>query len=357
MKTTETNTYYNKIYQSKEVDKLLKDKNYSDALVILLRNQKLDWKLLEKGYSSLEKIKTKTFQFDGFSVDVQFNPRRIKSTNADISKEVIANRKCSLCLENLPIEQKGINYKDEYLILCNPYPIFYEHFTIVFKKHFPQNIDDSFYSFLKLAKRVGKYYSVLYNGPECGASAPDHLHFQAVNKKQLKILNESDSLIKKYGEKIFSNRKKEVYGINDGIRKFIMIKSNDLGFINNLFKILFNSFKQALSINNEPMFNIVGDYDESMGWSIYIFLRKKHRPNCYFEKGENMLMISPAVIDMTGILVLPREKDFKKITNDSIKEIFDEVIIGKELFDYLKSHLNKILKHQLFLTHQITDKL
>ena len=341
MKNKKLNIESNKIFNSEEVNNLIKNKNYSDALVILLRNQKLDWKLLEKGYALLQNIRTKTFRFDGFTIDAQFNPGRIKSTNADVSNEAIKKRKCFLCIENLPKEQEGLNYKDEYLILCNPYPIFFEHFTIVFNKHFPQRIDGSFHTFLKLCKSLGKYYSVLYNGPECGASAPDHLHFQAVNKKFLKILNDSKNLVKKYGEKIIDDRKKEAFGVSDGLRKYVLIKSKDEHFINNSFENLYFSLQKSLCTNYEPLINIIGNYDEITGWEIYIFFRKKHRPECYYKKGTEKMMISPAVIDMAGTLILPREEDFEKITGKDVKSIFEEVFVGKELFDYLKAHLNK----------------
>ena len=341
MKSNKQNIVNDKIFNSEKVDKLINDKNYSDALVILLRNQKLDWQLLEENYSSLQNIKTKTFQFEGFAVDAQFNPGRIKSTKADISKEGIEKRECFLCLENLPKEQKGINYKDEYLILCNPHPIFHEHFTIAFRKHFPQRINGSFQTLLNLSKSLSKYYSVLYNGPECGASAPDHLHFQAVNKNYLKILDESDSLLNKYGERIIVGRKKEAYGVNDGLRKFIVIKSKDENFTNKLFGIIYSLLQKRLNTEKEPMINILGNYDENSGWVVYIFLRMKHRPGCYFKKGAEKILISPAIIDFAGTLILPSEQDFDKITLDKIATIFNEVSIGKELFDYLKARLKK----------------
>jgi len=331
-----------KVFLKDNVEELLEDNNYSGALVILLRNQRLEWAALEKGYAQLQNIKTKTFRFEVFTIDAQFNPGRIKSTNADVSSEAIKKRKCFLCLENLPEEQEGINYNDEYLILCNPNPVFFEHFTITFNKHFPQRMDGSFETFLKLCKGLSKYYSVLYNGPRCGASAPDHLHFQAVNKNFLKIFGELNNLIKKYGEKIIDGRKKEAFGVNDGLRKFIVIKSKDKHFINKLFENLYSTLQKCLNIKTEPMMNILGYYSESSGWTVCIFLRKKHRPECYYKKGTEEMIISPAVIDLSGTLIVPREKDYEKLTKEKTAAIFDEVAIGKELFDYLKAHLKKI---------------
>jgi len=344
MKFIELNIFENRIYTSKETESFLKVKNYADALVVLLRNQKLDWNLLSNGYAELEKVKTKSFQFDGFAVNVQLNPQRIKSTKANVTKEEIEKRACFLCLDNLPKEQKGLEYKNEFLLLCNPYPVFYEHFTIVFKKHFPQRIDGSFHRFLKLAKRVHNYYSILYNGPQCGASAPDHLHFQAVAKKDIIILIESETLIKKYGEKLIDSRRKEVYGVSDGLRRYVVIKSKDINFIKNLFEKIYYSFQKAVNTNTEPMINIIGNYDQKIGWEVFVFFRKKHRPQCYYDKGDKMLTVSPAAIDLSGTLILPREEDFNKINKDIIKNIFDDVVIEKEMFDYIKSYIKKILE-------------
>ena len=344
MKFVELNHFEKRIFTSKETENFLKVKNYADALVILLRNQKLDWDLLNNGYAELKKVKTKSFQFDGFVINAQLNPQRIKSTKADVIKEEIEKRDCFLCLDNLPKEQKGLEYKNEFLLFCNPYPIFYEHFTIVFKKHFPQRIDGSFHRFLKLAKRVHKYYSVLYNGPQCGASAPDHLHFQAVAKKDLIILDELEILINKYGEKLIDSRRKDVYGVSDGLRRYIVIKSKDINFIKNLFEKIYYSFQKAVNINTEPMINIIGNYNEIFGWEVIVFFRKKHRPQCYYEQDDKMLTVSPAVIDLSGTMILPREKDFNKINKEIIKSIFEDVIIGKEMFDYIKSYLKKSLE-------------
>lgn len=343
MKLHNSNIERDIVFSTPEVEELIKGNNYSDALVILLRNQKLDWDLLSRGFDSLQNIKTKIFQFDGFTFDVQFNPGRLKSTTANVTRSAIENRECFLCLENLPQEQKGINYKDEFLILCNPYPVFFEHFTIVFRKHFPQRISESFHTFLKLSKRLGKYYSVLYNGTECGASAPDHLHFQTVNKNSLKILTHRDLLIKKYTEKIIDQRKKEVFGINDGLRKIILIKSKDERFITNVFVTFCSSFQNSTNLQNEPMINMISAFDEKEGWQIYIFPRKAHRPKCFYEKGDKKLMISPAVIDFSGTLILPREEDFEKINKNDIHNIFNDVVVGKELFDYLKAHIKKTI--------------
>ena len=89
----------------------------------------------------------KTFLFDGFKIKIQFNEGRIYSTSAKVDVDSVKNRSCFLCENNLPEEQKGIKLLENYLLLCNPYPVFPEHFTIVTVNHKPQEISSSFSDF------------------------------------------------------------------------------------------------------------------------------------------------------------------------------------------------------------------
>jgi len=134
-----------------------------------------------------------------------------------------------------------------------------------------------------------------------------------------------------------------VFGINDGLRKIILIKSKDERFITNVFETLYSSFQKSTNSQNEPMINMISSFDENNGWQIYIFLRKAHRPKCYYEREEKKLMISPAVIDLSGTLILPAKEDFQKINKNDVRNIFNDVVIGKELFDYLKAHIKKTI--------------
>ena len=160
----------------------------------LLEQQKGAWEMLRNGYDTLRTVRTRVFEFDGFQVKVQFNPGRLTSTVAKVDAASIKERKCFLCTENLPPAQRGIPSDGDYLVLCNPFPIFPEHFTISSVRHTPQLIRDSFGTLLNLTRDLGSRYTVLYNGPRCGASAPDHLHFQAGNRSYLPIDAEYQAL-------------------------------------------------------------------------------------------------------------------------------------------------------------------
>jgi len=264
----------------------------------LFAEQLSNWELAQNNYSALEQVKTKTLFLDGREYKVQFNPARIISSAAKVDAQSIRERKCFLCAENRPPEQKGISFKGRYTILVNPYPIFPRHLTIPSDEHTPQLIASRFDDMLDLARQLDDY-TVFYNGPKCGASAPDHFHFQAGNKGFLPI------------EK------------SRNWNKAIRIESGNKQEILDRFQQLYDSLPLQPD-NLEPMMNILAWYEKTQ-WIVCIFPRKKHRPSCYDAKGEANLLITPASAELGGVFVTALEKDFLKITAEDITRILDEV--------------------------------
>ncbi len=318
---------------------------FANAAKALLEQQKSNWKQLAAGYKSLQSVKLKTFEFDEFEIKVQFNPGRIISSSAKVDNKSIRERVCFLCYENLPKEQNGILYGDQYLILCNPFPIFPEHFTVPHIDHLPQSIKLSFDTLLNLGKDLSKYYIVFYNGSKCGASAPDHLHFQAGTKFFMPIDNEFYSTKNRYAQLLMENEHITVTGINDGLRKFLSIDGKDRKMIKTVFEKFYDIYAGLNNKNNEePMLNIIVQYESKTGWRILIFLREKHRPSHYYKEGNEKILLSPAAVDLGGVCITPRERDFDKITRDDIVHILQEVSLGKEYFEYIKARLQKEMK-------------
>lgn len=328
-----------KLFNQDEVNNFTAKNNFAEAAKILFNNQQQNWEMLKKGAASLSSVETKTFPFDGFRIKVQFNPGRITSTSAKVDAKSIKERKCFLCVENLPDEQKGILYEDEFLILCNPFPIFPEHFTLSSISHKPQSIKENFHSFLSFAKNLSKYYTVFYNGPRCGASAPDHLHFQAGNKFFMPIDNDFHQIKNESGTIIFENEKFSTAAVDDGLRKFISIETPDAEEACRCFNYVYDSFKELSGLNDEPMMNIVSTFEEEFGWRILIFLREKHRPQSYFAEGDENLLLSPASVDVGGVCITPLEKDFQKISADNLKSIFREVFISEDKLSDLSARI------------------
>lgn len=318
------------------MNKIIVNSNFADAAKQLLEEQKKSWEQLRDGYESLKQIKTKTFQFDGFTMKLQFNTGRYISTTAKVDSKSINERKCFLCPANLPEEQKGILCEDEYLILGNPFPIFPEHFTIPNINHVPQQIKNNFPLMLKLTKDLSKHYVVLYNGPKCGASAPDHFHFQAGTKNFLPIIDDFHQLKNEYGELLIENDKLTVYGIDDGIRRMISLESLNSEVLTNVFDKLYDINSSVSGNHEEPLLNIVSAYEEEFGWSVIVFLREKHRSSHYFAEGDAKILLSAASIDLGGVCITPLEKDFERMTKEKLTEILSEVALNKNSFELIK---------------------
>lgn len=317
-----------------ELGKFGSGETLADKASTLLKQQYETWELLQKNYADLEKVEIRNLEFDGFDIKVQFNPGRIISSSAKVDKNSIANRKCFLCMENLPPDQRGILFGAEYLLLCNPFPIFPRHFTIPKLDHLPQQISGNLTDGLELSKELGKYYTVFYNGPKCGASAPDHMHYQAGNKSFMPIDDEYQSIVKKMGQNLIYQDGLEVYAVEKYLRNLISIESSDIKKILSVFKIIYQTLDRISKSNEEPMMNIQFYWDENK-WRIIIFPRQKHRPSYYYEEGDKKILLSPAAVDLGGVCITPREEDFQKITKDQIVDIFRQISISKEYFEYL----------------------
>ncbi len=312
----------------------------SRQMNLLLEQQYDTWGLLQQNYKGLETVKIKTFNFADFEVKVQYNPSRITSSAAKVDDASIKARKSFLHYNNLPTEQKGILFKDNYLILCNPYPIFNEHFTIPVIDQSPQTIVGKYKDFLELTKAIADKYVVFYNGPKCGASAPDHMHFQAGNKNFMPLDTEYFSIIKKFGKVEFEDESVKIYSVTNYLRNFIAIESSDINKAEENFYKTLNYIKTVTGEPNEPMLNILGYYINDV-WITIIFPREKHRPTYYFEEGDKNILLSPASVDMGGVCITPLEKDFEKITKEEIIDIYNQVSLNGEKFKKVCNLLNQ----------------
>jgi len=311
--------------------------NLQEQADALFEDQKQSWPLLGANWKKLSAARLKQFDFEGFSIHVQNNPKRITSSAAKVDKVSIEKRACFLCQENRPPEEKNVWFGQEYEILCNPFPIFREHFTIAKAEHTPQVIESEFRSFLELSKALPEL-AVFYNAPNCGASAPDHMHFQAGNRGFMPIEKELESLKQKYGELLHGSDAASITAVNDGLRRFYVMESSSRKLLEEMGAWAFG-FLRELQPGEEPMINMLSYYCQ--GWQVLLFPCRKHRPWQYFEEGEQNILLSPASVDMGGTLIMPLEKDFEKITREDIVDIFSQVSFSdidfKRMNGYLKA--------------------
>lgn len=296
----------------------------------LFEEQKVNWPLMQTNWDKLEDVRLKQFEFDGFDIKIQCNPRRIVSSAAKVDKASIQNRSCFLCLKNRVAEQNNLWFGDNYEILCNPFPIFNEHFTIARTSHTPQVIEPEFISFLDISRALPSLV-VFYNAPSCGASAPDHMHFQAGNLGLMPLDSELEELKKRYGKSLKKNSDIDIFAVEDGLRRFLVMESSAKEPLNKVFSSLFGFIKELQG--QEPMINMLSYYRNR--WQIILFPRDLHRPWQYFEEGEKNILLSPASVDMGGTLITPLEKDFEKITREDIQDIFSQVSFSAPHFNLL----------------------
>jgi hypothetical protein len=316
-----------------------------ESLDNLFSGQLACWEQAGDNYKALDKVLTRELVVDGFPFRVQFNPARIISSSAKIDDVSIRERKCFLCAANRPSVQRGLSFSDNsctserYTVLINPFPIFPKHLTIPLDEHKEQLINDRFCVMLSLARTL-KEYTIFYNGPKCGASAPDHFHFQAGNKGFLPLERVYDRLRRKI---ILKRDNTILWEVQSGINGVIVIESSLVQEMASLF----GAICSQLAMNEgekEPMINLLCWY-ESPKWVTHIFIRKKHRPSCYFASGESNILISPAAVDLGGTFITPLEKDFRKITEEDIRGILGEICISFSELSDLSAKLRSL--HEL----------
>jgi len=292
-------------------------------------SQQQTWPLAAKNFKGLQKVEEKSFQFDGFEIRAQFNPERMRSSSAEVDKKSIAARKCFLCTENRPKEQRAIAFGDDFLILVNPFPIFKNHFTISCNRHIDQRFIPNVKTLLGLAQAM-EGFTVFYNGPECGASAPDHLHFQAGESAFMPITSDFDRL-KQSARKLYSGAETKVWAFDNYLRKMISIQSASMEEALKIVGAYYSHFQAMQPEKAEPMMNALCTYVEGK-WTIHLFPRKAHRPSHFYAEGESQILISPGSVDFGGVFILPRREDFDKICKENIVDILAQVCVDQVTF-------------------------
>ena len=310
-----------------------------DYLEALLAQQTRSWAMARRGYESLATVQTRRFEFDGFQVKTQFNPGRLISSSARVDSKSISERPCFLCGANLPADQKGLLVHNEYLILCNPFPIFPEHFTISHIDHRPQDLLPALAVLIDLARELSPRYTMLYNGPRCGASAPDHLHLQAGLRGFMPFEAEVGVLEQQRGEILSERSGVRIFTFDGYLRTFLGFRSSNAEALTATVQASVNVYRElAGDPDQEPMMNLLVWFDAGE-WTLALFPRSRHRPSFFFEEGEQKLLLSPAAVDVGGVCTLPIEKDFRTIAQDHLVQMFSEVSLESRRFEDLKRRI------------------
>ena len=276
------------------------------------------WPEAAERYEALKsQVRVRDLQAGGTRLRVQYNPSRIVSTGARVDAASISERPCFLCEQNLPPQQHRRRAAEGFRLLVNPYPILPYHFTIPSMAHTPQYLGEHFITMQRLAWNMPERM-VLYNGPLCGASCPDHLHLQAGSRGVAPL--EADwphyaAMLEKAGS----------FSLLRGFAcpALVLCSSSPGEGVETFRRIV-----DALPLHegeSEPRMNVVSWRQAEEQLVTIVFPRKKHRPDCYHAEGEAKLLVSPGALDMCGLLITPREEDFLRITPQRAVELLQEV--------------------------------
>lgn len=293
------------------------------GLTDFFHNQLNQWQDVARRFEELKGVQLREVG----SALAQFNPARLVSTGAKIDKATLAKRPCFLCEKNRPGEQIVLPFGEGFDILVNPFPILPVHFTIPSRHHQLQAIAENYVQIHRLL-RVYPQLMVFYNGPKCGASAPDHLHFQAGTSGMLPLQRDWKRLRETSVPLMKLNGTEGIYEIKDYICPALAIVSHTEKHDVELFNYLY----EALPLKGdetEPMMNIVAWRSEE-GFVSVVFPREKHRPDCYSSVGEVQCLVSPGSLDMAGLLILPRQSDFEGMTAERAEAVLREVSLSNE---------------------------
>lgn len=284
------------------------------------------WPKVGKGIDALNKIEIKEFNINGCSLSLQFNPARMISTGAKIDKDTIAKRKCFLCESNRPGEQIHLDaFGGKFHVLINPFPILKNHLTIPLRVHKDQNISHSYKYLYDISASLPDYL-VFYNGPKCGASAPDHLHFQAGDKNGIPLIRDWN-IYKSKLKKISDGEYDDLYLLKGYACPALVIMSDKKVQMKKVFGKVYRKLQNSCT-NEEIPVNILC-WKHGAQYVSVIFVRRKHRPDCYFAEGEKKFLVSPGSLDMAGLIITPRKEDFSRLTAERASSILQEVSIDE----------------------------
>jgi len=297
------------------------------------------WPETRERYRELSHVETRELSVGSSTFEVQFNPARIRSTGATISKEAVAARPCFLCKANRPAEQLTKIQNADYELLVNPYPILPMHFTIPMRRHQPQQIRGMYGEMIQLLKHYPDLM-VFYNGPLCGASAPDHAHLQAGTSGVLPLQREWQRLSRNLTEVARRGEDATLSVMEDYPCAALVIRAHGRRSSERMFAALYHALPKVPD-QTEPMLNIVAWRVDDEYISV-VFPRRKHRPDCYYKENDEKLLISPGALDMSGLLITPRREDFERLTAEQAEGILKECALSDEEMAALKDRLAKV---------------
>ena len=293
-------------------------------------------------YGALDQVEVKDMTIDGFPAKLFFNPARVRSVMADVSPEALQKRACFLCPDGLEPLQLTTVWNSPtgqtYFIRVNPFPIFNHHFTISSAIHERQTFAPHMESMLHLAEAMPEM-SIFYNGPMCGASAPDHMHFQAVPRHSMPI---EDHFSTNYANAVFV-QESDLQSHLAALEKVLSMAS----IPENASQTGSLTAGASRTEEREPRWNIISWYEPThtdgvppMGrpdglldaslldigkYNTIVFFRRESRPQCFFAPENERILFSPGTVEMGGVGIVANRESFDRITPEVLRSMIQEV--------------------------------
>ncbi|MCD8186037.1 MAG: DUF4922 domain-containing protein [Rikenellaceae bacterium] len=298
------------------------------------------WETARNNYAGLQQMQTKNLDFGTFRFTIQFNPERARSTAAPVEKPL--ERPCFLCASNRPARQKSLRW-NRYELLVNPYPIFDPHLTIATLAHIPQYLSGKIEDMLALSTELPEFV-VTFNGARCGASAPDHFHFQAVKKGMLPAVKE----LPKWGKRhiLHQDRDLTLWTADKYLRTTLVFESTSAAVTAASAERVLNRLKTHFSQPDEAQLNALCWYDSGT-YTLVFFPRTAHRPRQYYARDDSRFLFSPGAIDMAGVWITVRQEDYQRTSVSLLTDLFSQVVPGRTQWERIEKDLKACLARNL----------
>lgn len=312
----------------------------SGELSKFINDQLSVWPLASANFRSLKTAETKLLTIGGVECRAQHNPERIASSTAETTPEAISERACFLCEKTRPKEQFHIGFEGRkgrrYNVQVNPYPIFPNHFVLARDVHTPQSIWHNFVDMMDFARKYPDYV-VFYNGPESGASAPDHMHFQACPKGQMPLQEAVDKFLDAAGGPLTTGQDAKLYRFPGFCRGVYALKADTPKSLAKLFYRLVDCAPQRA---DEPLLNLF-TYCYGSEYRCIVTLRRAFRSHHYFSNDGDHLTMSFGAADMAGVFICPVRDDFDKLTPALVEQVLDEIALSDDDCDMVEWRLTR----------------
>ncbi len=305
------------------------------------------WPRLSQALSGLEAVRTREIELAGRRVRLQFNPGRAVSTTARVDAAAIRERPCFLCPDNLPPEEKGLPFRRYWVLLANPAPILPQHFVLAHREHRPQCVRDALSALLSFAEATQGCLSVFYNGPACGASAPDHLHLQAVRAGSLPREREAwETLgtgVRPFGGWLVDRARLKAWVVTPP-GPSVLCFHGEAPAVGWALRASLDALGMVLGEPDEPRVNLVASARQGRVLAL-VFPRAAHRPACYHAPEPQRCLVSPGAIDMAGEIVTVRERDFEGLDAAAVAAIYRETALAPEQMSRVQHLCQRRLAH------------